>query len=72
MRCPECGGETRVYGGYAAADVRIRNRLCVACDHRFRTMGYEQVMDSKPVKRRSKPRVRVDDKTIDLFAELSQ
>lgn len=48
MKCPKCGGKTRV------ADVRhpvsaetLRSRVCAVCGHLFHTVEFAAVADSK-------------------------
>jgi len=37
MRCPRCGGESRVYETREAGALRFRLRACQGCGYRFRT-----------------------------------
>jgi transcriptional regulator NrdR family protein len=51
MQCPQCSGDTTVYGTTKVGQSVLRYRRCLACGHAFRTA--EGSWD-KPVKARKK------------------
>lgn len=49
MQCPQCGGDTGVYGTTSVEDNQFRYRECLSCGHVFRTV---EMVWGKPVKPR--------------------
>lgn len=48
MKCPICGGNTKVADvRHPASDETLRSRICAACGYLFHTIEFEAVSDSK-------------------------